>query len=123
MVNPVLYVIGMVALKYSILLLYRRLFPGKRFRNGLIIIASFVLAWGIAGATSCVVSCWPIEKAWDPSLDGRCIDFGSMALAIGIINIVLDFVILGYPLPTLWKLKISTRHKILLSFTVVVGCW
>lgn len=113
--------VGILFIKYSILLLYRRVFPGKTFRKFLIATALVVTAWALAAFFSDVFTCYPIEYQWDTTIDGTCIDYGKVTLGIGIANVIIDFILLGLPLPILWKLQMSTRRKILLFFTLGAG--
>lgn len=69
-----------------------------------------------------IFSCYPIEKTWDSTIAGRCIDYGIVTLAIGILNVIMDFAILGLPMPLVWKLRMSTRRKAYLSAIFGVGC-
>ncbi|KAI1384251.1 uncharacterized protein F4822DRAFT_434190 [Hypoxylon trugodes] len=116
------YVFGMACVKLSIIFLYHRIFPGKRFRNVLIVIAGIVSSWVFAAFFASIFSCYPVEKSWDSSIPGKCIDYGTVTLAIGIINVLLDFLILGTPMHRLWKLHMSTRRKVLLSGAFATGC-
>lgn len=67
-------------------------------------------------------SCFPVEKSWDDSISGHCIDYGQVTLVIGILNVILDFAILSLPMPLLWKLHMSTRRKAYLSSIFTIGC-
>ncbi|KXX81080.1 hypothetical protein MMYC01_202801 [Madurella mycetomatis] len=105
----------------SILMLYHRIFPSKNFRIALLLLGAVLFAWTMAAWFSSIFNCYPIESSWDPNVTGFCIDYGKVTLVIGIFNIVIDFIMLGYPMPLLWKLQMPTRRKILLSFTFVAG--
>lgn len=69
-----------------------------------------------------IFSCYPVEKSWDSSIPGYCINYGTVTLVIGILNVIFDFAILGLPMPMLWKLRMSTRRKIWLSGVFAIGC-
>lgn len=111
----------MVALKFSILLLYHRIFPGKRFCNALLAMAAFILAWGLVGFFTSLFNCYPISSTWDTSVQGHCIDYGLVTLIFGILNIIIDVAMLVYPMPLVWRLQMSTRRKILLSLAFTSG--
>lgn len=108
-------------IKYSILLLYNRVFPGRTFRKLLIATAVVVTSWTLTAFFGSTFTCYPVEYQWDKSIKGSCIDYGKLTLAIGIANVIIDFILLGLPLPILWKLQMSTRRKILLFFTLGAG--
>ncbi|KAI7786484.1 hypothetical protein LA080_003728 [Diaporthe eres] len=116
------YVFGMAFVKCSILFLYHRIFPGKTFRNVLLVAGAIVFSWAMAAFFPSIMSCYPVEKAWDSSIPGRCIDYGIVTLVIGILNVIMDFAMLSLPMPLLWKLRMSTRRKAYLSGIFAVGC-
>lgn len=107
--------------KHAVLFLYRRIFPSKRFRNVLFGIAFLVTGWLFPSFLGTVLMCVPIRSNWDPNIKGACIDYGKGTLSMGIVNVLLDFIILGAPMPLLWKLQMSVRRKIMLSCAFAVG--
>jgi len=117
-----LYVFGMVCVKFSILLLYARIFRSPVFTRALYALAAFIAAWALTAFFASIFNCYPISSAWDPSITGRCIDYGKVTLVIGILNVLIDFTMLAYPIPMVWGLNMSTRRKILLSLTFAAGC-
>jgi hypothetical protein len=80
-----------------------------------------VTSWAMAAFFGTLFNCYPIDIAWDSSVQGRCIDYGKVTLVIGIFNILLDFAILVTPMPKLWKLQMITRRKVLLSLAFAAG--
>ncbi|KUI69725.1 hypothetical protein VM1G_04787 [Cytospora mali] len=116
-----IYVFGILLIKFSILLLYHRIIPGKTFRNFLITTALLVTAWALAAFFTNTFTCYPVEAQWDRTIKGTCRNYGTISLGIGIANVIIDFILLGIPLPTLWKLQMSTRRKVLLFFALGAG--
>lgn len=112
----------MLTLATAVLFLYHRIFPGKTFRNVLLVAGAIVFSWAMAAFFPSIMSCYPVEKAWDSSIPGRCIDYGIVTLVIGILNVIMDFAILSLPMPLLWKLRMSARRKAYLSGIFAVGC-
>ncbi|KAI2471799.1 hypothetical protein F4781DRAFT_420450 [Annulohypoxylon bovei var. microspora] len=90
-------------------------FPWETFSK---LLGAIVSSWALAAWLPSILSCVPIEKNWDSSIPGRCLDYGTVTLVIGIFNVLLDFLILGIPMPLLWRLRMSTRRKILLSGSI-----
>lgn len=84
-------------------------------------VAVFIMAWAVAAFFAGIFACYPIAANWDVTVKGVCIDYGTVTLVIGIANVAVDFVMLSLPMPQLWKLQMSTRRKVLLSFTVSAG--
>lgn len=59
-----MYSITMLAIKLSILLLYRRLFPIGNFMTRWWIVITFTVGYSIGGALSSLFQCTPIDAAW-----------------------------------------------------------
>ena len=61
-----------------------------------------------------IVMCTPRERIWNPLLTpGHCFNNNLAEKATGIFNILSDFVILCLPMPSLWRLQMPRRRKIL----------
>lgn len=116
-----LYFPPITLVKLSILLLYRRIFPSQILHRRLIIIGLFVLGQGIAADFSIIFQCFPFRLNWDPTAKGSCINFGTFALAMGVMNIVSDVIILVLPLPSLWQFQITRNRKWLLFIMFLLG--
>lgn len=113
--------VGILFIKCSILLLYHRIFTSRTFHKFLIITGLVITAWALAAFFGDTFMCYPVESQWDTSVKGTCIDYGKVTLGIGIANVMIDFILLCLPLPILWRLQMSTRRKVLLSFTLGAG--
>jgi hypothetical protein len=116
------YVAGMVCIKFSILLLYRRIFPSQTFGYFLLALGAYIAAWGLAAFFCGIFLCVPMAAMWDPTVKGRCIDYGKVTLVIAILNILNDFTILAFPMPLIWKLQMSFQRKLLVFLTFMIGC-
>ncbi|KAK9417290.1 putative Integral membrane protein [Seiridium unicorne] len=115
------YYFGIALVKYSILFLYHRLFPGKTFRNALLVTAALITAWFIPTSVIGVLMYLPIESKWNFSVNGTCIDYGKAMVAMDVINVMIDFMVLAIPMPILWKVQMTTRRKTLLSGAFAAG--
>ncbi|KAJ5633369.1 hypothetical protein N7490_009708 [Penicillium lividum] len=67
------------------------------------------------------MSCTPIAKQWDSSLEGHCIDTIPFYFCLAGISIGLDIVIIALPLPVLWRLQLRTKQKLLLICLFALG--
>lgn len=121
--DDTLYVFALAFIKFSQLCLYSRIFPQKRFKLYLALLGTFITAWAIAASFSSIFRCVPIASRWNTSLLGRCINYGRLAVVIGIINFVTDFAILGLPMPLVWRIQTTTTNKILLTVVFLLGGW
>lgn len=98
-------------IKFSILLLYRRLFPSRQFLWRLYGTGAFVLCYTIAAFLCFVLQCVPLESLWNPTVTGRCIDIILVFILLGALNAATDAAILVLPLPELWKLNMTPKRK------------
>lgn len=69
---------------------------------------------------SCL-QCRPLERLWNPLVEGVCIDFSDFSLFNTGFNFSLDVIILLSPLPLVSELKLSSRKKVWLSVNFALG--
>lgn len=50
---------------------------------------------------------------WDEAHPGHCNNINAQSWASAILNICLDLVVVGLPMPLLWQMNLNTRKKIL----------
>ncbi|KAI1085630.1 hypothetical protein F5B20DRAFT_10041 [Whalleya microplaca] len=115
--NPVLALV-----KTSVLLFLLRLFgqkPGVRQFILWVNTANVVNTIGVFFAI--VFQCTPIEKAWDFSIAGTCVDIRVLFTMSSAFNILTDLLVLGLPLKIFIGLKIPRRTKIALMFVFLLG--
>ncbi|KAJ5635528.1 uncharacterized protein N7484_008841 [Penicillium longicatenatum] len=101
--------IGMI--KLSVLLMYTRIFPTRGFRVAVIVLGIITVAWIIVIACMSVIQCAPIERAWDTSIPGACIDASASFIANAVPNIVTDIAIILLPMRALWRMKTTITHR------------
>lgn len=117
-----LYNISIGLSKVSVLLSYCRIFKiRKPFRVATWIVAFFVFGYVVSADLGLIFAYSPIEGQWKLWIPSTSIDLIPFYMAEGSINIVLDFVILCLPQPLIWKLKLSSKDKVLLSAVFCVG--
>ena len=108
--------------KFSILLLYRRIFPSPRLLIILWTVGALTLSYCTAQFFVLLIQCRPIRAAWDPSVtDPKCIRVNITYIVIGSVNAVIDIVILCIPMPILWKLHTSSQKKAQLIGMFMLG--
>ena len=66
--------------------------------------------------------CKPRKKIWN-KLDstGYCYDGNAIDKASGLFNVISDFVILFLPMPSIWKLQMSLRKKLMTTGVFAIG--
>lgn len=92
--------------KISMLFLYRRIFPSRRFNILLYVVGAVIVVWWLASVLAIILICHPVQYFWDKTIPGgHCgNDFGIL-YGVASPNIVTDIAILILPLPILWKLQ------------------
>lgn len=105
----------MNVVKFSLLLQYRRIFAGNskwmsRVCAGFMI---YVGLWMIVQVTILALACVPIAVVL-PHMADKCLDTLPIWYFSSGMNIFTDFTILLIPLPSVLKLKLRRKQKILL---------
>ena len=118
------YFLIMTTIKFSILCLYRSIFPGEGFRRATVVLGAACVLWWIGGTLAMALHCRPIRAAWDPTIyDAKC--FNSVRLFDWILsfNVVLDMAIILLPIHPIWRLNIpkSQRLTVLAIFGLGLG--
>ena len=80
-----------------------------------ILIWSCLIVYTAAAFTS-LFQCHPRKKLWDPlRTSGSCIDINPELLFTAIFNMITDFAILILPMPSIWKLQMPKKRKIMVT--------
>ncbi|MCJ1459191.1 hypothetical protein MMC28_009568 [Mycoblastus sanguinarius] len=109
------------AIKISILLFYRRLYPVRSLHITSSIIGAIVVAWYIAIQVTAIVQCLPIRYYWQRTGQGYCIHLIRFNIALASINLVTDVAVLILPIPAIWRLQLPKSKKIGLSAVFLAG--
>ncbi|KAJ5232633.1 hypothetical protein N7468_005589 [Penicillium chermesinum] len=83
--------------------------------------ASFVILWAVAIFVTGTLNCIPVNKFWDPSIQGYCIDSATFYYGMQIPNILSDLIILLMPVKVVIQLPVARSQKFLLSAVFLVG--
>ena len=119
-----LYLTCLPMVKISMLLFYLRIFPQKWFRISCFVTMGACGCYAIAFLLVSVWQCRPISFAWTNwhgETTGVCNDINAQGWTSAAINVVLDFIVLGLPLPVIAKLQLNKRKKALFSLMFCVG--
>ncbi|KAJ5387566.1 hypothetical protein N7509_010107 [Penicillium cosmopolitanum] len=108
-------------IKLSILALYKRIFSTKKMNLAVNFMASFVVVWMVGNFIAGAINCLPVQKFWDRSLEGACMDIAPFSYGQQIPNILSDAIILVMPLKVVWTLPIPKSQKVMLSGVFIVG--
>ena len=117
-----IYLISLLGYKFSILILYLRLFAvNKTFRYFVWAMMVFVGGYLFANLMTQIFGCWPRARYWSPDIPGHCINYTRAGLAYGSMNFVSDLLIFILPQPIVWRLKLSRREKAGVSVIFLSG--
>ncbi|KAG7001511.1 hypothetical protein G7Y79_00031g066260 [Physcia stellaris] len=117
-----LYIISLLGYKFSILLLYLRLFGVSiRFRYWTWAVMFFVFGYLFSNFITQFFGCTPIIKYWNSKVPGHCIIPIRAAFSYGTMNFVSDLFIFILPLPMVWRLKLSRRQKVGVTLVFMGG--
>ncbi|CEL04805.1 hypothetical protein ASPCAL05930 [Aspergillus calidoustus] len=100
--------------KFSILILYHRLNPSKKFRYMIYALMFIIAGYTLATTLATAGGCNPLSEGATP-----CIN--SLALWQAILNIVTDFLMLLIPIPLLWALQLPLLQKLSLGLIFALG--
>ncbi|KAH8204966.1 hypothetical protein TruAng_000849 [Truncatella angustata] len=111
-----IYAAAVATTKVSILLFYRRIFgfEGKVWRisltTGAVLTASYPLIIWLTMASCCK----PVSHFWSRFVgsSGTCIDINTFFLALGIINMLIDIIVLVIPIPKILALNMTPNKKL-----------
>ncbi|KAF6826521.1 hypothetical protein CPLU01_09638 [Colletotrichum plurivorum] len=117
----IFYNIGLALVKTSILLLYLRVLRDLNYRKACYIVLSIVVAVSLWTIMSSILFCVPIERNWDKSVAGHCLNLGAHWFTNAGINIATDFMILILPLPILPKIRQTRQQRISLYLIFALG--
>lgn len=117
------YGLTITAVKFSILLLYRRVFATVNFKKAILVVCFLCITWLCGNTFTELFLCSPMSAAWDPVLvfSNHCRDFQSFLVGITVSNLILDVIILCMPLPMIWSLNLSTGKKLEVSGLFLLG--
>ncbi|KAM7207889.1 hypothetical protein V8F20_001683 [Naviculisporaceae sp. PSN 640] len=110
--------------KFSILSFYLRFSSANRaFRMVVYFVMLVAAGYTIPMALSFLFQCTPMALAWDSRLwgTGSCVDIVLMCYITGIINAVVDFIILLLPIWLLKPLRIPLARKLGVTGILMTG--
>lgn len=108
--------------KISILLLYLRIFAVFTwFRLIGRALIGIVTAYMIAAFFAAVFQCTPVEKAWNRSIAGSCINIEKNWYANAGFSIATDAIILLLPIRPILSLKLPAGEKVAVLGVFILG--
>ncbi|GAW27122.1 hypothetical protein SAMD00023353_7200350 [Rosellinia necatrix] len=121
-----IYIGAILAIKTGIILEWFRIFNPLRERNCFFWMGTAILVVnGLFYLSAAIVentSCQPIERLWDRTVPGKCIDLAAQYYTTAVsFNLLSDIFILVLPHRVVWKLNMSTKQKVGFSLLFIFG--
>ncbi|KAH7029115.1 uncharacterized protein B0I36DRAFT_128433 [Microdochium trichocladiopsis] len=118
------YAICLMGFKSSLILLYLQLFGdvNRKFRWCCYALLVYTCGYITCNMFTEFLGCQPIEKKWNQSVPGHCINSVAANIAYGFGHMSSDLMIGILPLPMIWKMRFkTTKEKIGLSLVLTCG--
>lgn len=122
--NLIITTLNLGVVKTSILLFYRRLFTVKVFMIASAIMIGFVAAWTISFVSAAAAQCVPAHDFWDlfeKDYLPYCINVQTMYQALAYSDLILDVMVLAFPIPMVVSLQLPWRKKIKIIDLFLLG--
>ena len=120
-----MYSPALVCVKFSILLMYLRVFPlsSRRLRIYTYTIMAFVFAYSFAGFWIQIFACRPQAKIWDLKIKGgHCVNRNGLSGASSALNIFTDLLMILLPIPMVWSLHLPIGQRISVILMFAIAC-
>jgi hypothetical protein len=118
----IFYTTAAALIKFSTLLLYRRIFDSnRRLMIACWVVASVVASYSIAQIVMSIFECTPVHKTWDPATPGTCLNTLVAATSPAVINVVADIATVFLPMPLIWNMQLQWKRKVQLLGIFMLG--
>ncbi|KAI7776436.1 integral membrane protein [Diaporthe eres] len=107
------YNFGMNVIKVSFLLQYRRIFPSHALKVVCLCGLVFVGIWTVIQGVLLSITCIPLATI-QPSTASWCLNTLTIWEFTSAVGLITDFAIFLLPMPSIWKLPIQPRQRIVL---------
>ncbi|KAK0705585.1 hypothetical protein B0H67DRAFT_594471 [Lasiosphaeris hirsuta] len=108
-------------IKFSYLAFYLCLMPNRASRTIVYAGIVFVGAVGVTFTTLSIFMCTPIQRGWDKSVPGICVNEQGYLFSNSAFNMAADAIVFVMPIPTLWSLQLPLRQRLILMATFTCG--
>lgn len=117
------YILGLISIKLSILLLYLRIFRTANVHHLCYAVMAYVVLAGAETFFSSVFNCIPVEAFWDRAghPEAKCISTITKSWVDIGIHLGGEIAILLTPVPFIYKLTMPRKQKILVSMLFSLG--
>lgn len=117
------YPCSLLAIKLSLISLYRQIFPLPWLQKLSIPLALFITSYSVMQLPISIFQCVPIKAIWDSMINAKCIDLAAEITVMSIMSIITDVIVLVLPIRPVWGLQMSRSKKWQLSLIFALGGW
>ncbi|KAL7807759.1 GPCR, PTH11-type [Trichoderma aethiopicum] len=112
-IGSYIYLLASGCVKLTFLFFYYRIFAGS-VKMRYLIIAGIILTFGFTTSLffGTVFSCIPVERAWNPTVPGHCLNPIYLPYVSGISSSALDLYTLVLPVPVVVGLNMDLKRKL-----------
>ncbi|KAI0595078.1 hypothetical protein F4775DRAFT_571343 [Biscogniauxia sp. FL1348] len=114
LVVQAMYGLAMCTSKWSVLWMLKRIFAVRTFVVITWVVIFFQAAWVVMTVLIGLLVCRPIQKNWDPTVEGTCGNQIAAYTAVSVYNVIIDIVMCVMPLPMIYKLQLKAPYKLAL---------
>ncbi|KAF2264979.1 hypothetical protein CC78DRAFT_616364 [Lojkania enalia] len=124
--GAIFYNISILLIKIAMLIQVLRVFVPRGSQSKTYYIVHFLI-WStslyyVINFFAMVFTCNPIHKAWEPWVEGKCLNMSAIAITTGVINLLGDVTILAVCQRVIWKVvKIDRKQRVQLSAVFLAG--
>lgn len=104
--------------------MYNRLFSiSKSFRRQVLVVGALVVAFWIGCTVANLLNCRPLKYTWINSLDDPryCFNYNIFWLVSGIVEAIIDVLIIAMPVRIVFGLQLNLTKKIALIAVFLLG--
>lgn len=118
---PIIYPLCCMFAKLSLVVFYGRLSNALAYRLATWAGAFFIFASMVGLAIATAAPCQPLERAWNPLVEGSCISRPAAYESTAIMGLLSDIYLIVLPVPIVVRLQIPWQQKIGLLLIFGIG--
>lgn len=119
--GEIVWLLGNVFAKLSILCLYNRIFTLSKFQLKVHAAMGFTVAYCVAFLSLFIFRCRPISAFWNPRAGYWCREIYAEEFSSVSFSIVIDLAIILLPMPLLWGLQMNLTKRLALTAMFSIG--
>lgn len=120
--GPIFYNIATLFTKASLSFFYLRLSPSRIFSGVVYTTLAITIIYCLLAAFAFSFLCQPIQRYWDFSAPGSCVNINAFGVTMAAVNAATDVMLLVLPILIIWPLQsLSVWKRISLAFILMAG--